>query len=240
MKKSINDTLQFKTQDIHFYIVLISAPLLITMYRYFSMSTDFQHYFPNLANDFAGSILSYKLQFVGFFVLMLIIPMLHILFWWKKPVTSFGFGLGDINYGLKFVLISILVLVLPFAFCGSYNPSVTLEYPLAKAIIGHRDFVPIYHFFYIVFYYIAWEFYFRGYLLFGLKDRYGAMEAILIQTISSCLIHIDKPFAEIILSIPTGIFLGFIALRTRSIWYVFLTHAALGVMTDLFIIFLQH
>jgi membrane protease YdiL (CAAX protease family) len=89
---------------------------------------------------------------------------------------------------------------------------------------------------YVVLYYVAWEFYFRGYLLFSLKKDFGALSAVLIQTISSCLIHIGKPEGEILGSIPVGILFGIIALRTRSFWYVFVLHAALGVLTDLFVL----
>lgn len=239
MKSEIERILQYKQEDRHYYLILLSAPVLITLYRYYSMSANFQQYFPSLRQDVAGNIMCYKLQFVGFFILMFLVPMVHI-YYWKKPLSEFGFGLGDMRFGLKFVILSFVFLVLPFAFCGSFDPTVTNEYPLAKAVITHKGFITGYHFFYAIFYYIAWEFYFRGYLLFGLKDRYGATEAIIIQTISSCLAHIDKPFAEIFLSIPVGIFLGFIALRTRSFWYVFLVHAALGVLTDLFIIYYQN
>ncbi|MCB9309659.1 MAG: CPBP family intramembrane metalloprotease [Lewinellaceae bacterium] len=239
MKKSVRDILQFKSEDIHYYIVLLSAPVLITLYRYLSMSENYRNYFPSLNADAEGIVISYKLQFVGFFVLMFILPLLHIAFWWKKPLEAFGFGLGDKRYGFRFLLLSFIFLVLPFAIGGSYDPSVNAEYPMAKPILDHHNFIVFYHLFYVAFYYIAWEFYFRGYILFGLKDRYGAMEAILLQTISSCLIHIDKPFAEILLSIPVAIFLGYIALRTKSFWYVFLVHASLGVITDLLIIYYQ-
>ncbi|HMT52579.1 MAG TPA: CPBP family intramembrane metalloprotease [Saprospiraceae bacterium] len=240
MKQKIQDILQFKVGDLHFYFLLISAPILITLYRYFSQSSHFLKLFPSLSQNELGNIISYELQFVGFFILMFVLPMLHILLLWEKPLSEFGFGLGDTRYGVKFLVLSLLFLVVPFAFCGSFDPNVTSEYPLAKALIQHKNQLPVYHLFYTVFYYIAWEFYFRGYLLFGLKERYGVMEAILIQTISSCLIHIDKPFAEIILSIPVGIFLGFVALRSRSFWYVFLVHASLGVLTDIFIIYLHN
>ncbi|MBF0472368.1 MAG: CPBP family intramembrane metalloprotease, partial [Nitrospirae bacterium] len=61
--------------------------------------------------------------------------------------------------------------------------------------------------------------------------------AILIETISSCLIHIGKPPGETIGSIIVGVIFGLIALRTKSIWYVFILHAVIGVLTDIFIIF---
>lgn len=240
MNKEVLSILNYKPEDKHHYILLLSAPLLITLYRYFSISEHFMAYFPSLASLPKGEIFACKMQFMGFFILMFLIPVCHVIFGWKKPLESLGFGLGDSKYGIKFIVLTISLLVLPIAWCGSMDASVTSEYPLAKSLIEYKEYVFSYHIFYIIFYYVAWEFYFRGYLLFGLKERYGAMEAILIQTISSCLIHIDKPFSEIFLSIPVGIFLGFIALRCRSFWYVFVVHATLGVLTDLFIIYFQN
>lgn len=64
--------------------------------------------------------------------------MLHILLLWEKPLSEFGFGLGDTRYGVKFLVLSLLFLVVPFAFCGSFDPNVTSEYPLAKALIQHK------------------------------------------------------------------------------------------------------
>ncbi|MBK8349449.1 MAG: CPBP family intramembrane metalloprotease [Saprospiraceae bacterium] len=240
MKREILKTLDYKSHDKHYYILLLSAPVLITLYRYLFMSQDFVQYFPAMSESVGGHILSYKLQFTGFFLLMFVIPMFHVLFWWKKPLVELGFRSGDIKTGLKFMLVMIIVLVIPFAFGGSCDQIVRTEYPMAKELISNHKFIPGYELFYVICYYIAWEFYFRGYLLFGLKDRYGTMEAILIQTISSCLIHIDKPFAEILGSIPVGIILGFVALKTRSFWYVFIVHATLGVLVDLFIIYYQN
>jgi membrane protease YdiL (CAAX protease family) len=64
------------------------------------------------------------------------------------------------------------------------------------------------------------------------------MNAILIQTISSSLIHLGKPEGEILGSIIVGIIFGAIAIRTRSFLYVFILHATIGVLTDIFILFL--
>jgi membrane protease YdiL (CAAX protease family) len=115
--------------------------------------------------------------------------------------------------------------------------SIRNEYPLARILLSHHEWFFAYETAYVIFYYVAWEFFFRGFLLFGLKDRFGNMNAVLIQTISSCLVHIGKPESEIIGSLIVGIIFGAIALRTRSFWYVFILHAAIGVLTDYFIIF---
>jgi len=233
----IKSILDYNVEDIHYYILLLSAPVLLTLYRYFSYPEHIFNYFPSLLTSPEGIATGYKWHLLGFFILLFIIPAFHVFFFWKKPFDDLGWGLGDKKYGIKFTLFTLLLVVLPVAYFGSSDPSVLSEYPLAKILLTEKKLVWGYHLAYVVFYYVAWEFYFRGYLLFGLKEKYGAIAAILIQTISSCLVHIDKPFAEIFLSIPVGILLGIVALRARSFWYAFLVHAALGVLTDLFIIF---
>jgi len=175
-------------------------------------------------------------QFLRFFGLFFVLPALYIKFVMKRPLSDFGLGLGDVKTGLK-----ILAFLIPVIFVAIYfaadMPDVRSEYPLAKSLLHERSHLVFYEAAYVIFYYIAWEFYFRGVLLFGLKDRFGAFNAILIQTISSCLVHIGKPEGEIIGSIIVGIIFGIIALRTRSIWYVVILHALIGVLTDLFIVF---
>lgn len=231
MKAEFN--LDFTKKDFHIYFILLSAPVLLTIYRYhgypgtFDLISDF-----GFKTDQATSIT----QFIIFFILMFIIPALYIKLFMKKNLTDFGFGLGNTKLGLKLLLL-IPIVVLPAIYFASQMPDVRSEYPLAKSLIQDQSHLLIYELAYIIFYYIAWEFFFRGFILFGLKDRFGAFNAILIQTISSCLVHIDKPEGEIIGSIIVGILFGIIALRTKSIWYVFLLHATLGVLTDLFIIY---
>lgn len=65
---------------------------------------------------------------------------------------------------------------------------------------------------------------FRGVLLFGLRDRMSQLAAAAVATLPYGLIHLDKPAAEAIGSIPVGFALAVIAGWTRSIWYGFALH----------------
>lgn len=225
--------LDYSSKDIHFYVILLSAPILLTIYRYhgypgtFELFSDF-----GLPTDQAIRIS----QFGIFFILMFIIPLLYIKLVMKKDLNEFGLGVGDIKLGSKLLLLIPLV-IMPAIYFTAKMPDVRSEYPLAKSLLENQTHLLIYEIAYIVLYYIAWEFYFRGFVLFGLKDKFGAINAILIQTISSCLVHIDKPEGEIIGSILVGILFGIIALKTRSVWYVIMLHVAIGLLTDLFIIY---
>ncbi len=226
----------FDKRDIHVYVMLLSAPVLLTLYRYHGYPDAFYSYFPAFRNIAGGDVVARYWQFMVFFVLMFILPALYVKVGMKKSLYDFGWGLGDVKYGVKW-LITIPLLVVPLIYIASKMPGIRLEYPLAKSLLINQKPLLVYETAYVLLYYVAWEFFFRGFLLFGLKERFGAVNAILIQTISSCLVHIDKPEGEIIGSIFIGILFGMIALRSKSIWYVFLIHVSIGVLTDLFIIY---
>ena len=235
MKLLINH-LKFNKKDVNTYLILVSAPVLLTVYSIYGNAKNICYYFTKLGELPLDNFYCTIIQFFFFFVLTFIVPLIFIKFRLKQPLVNFGCGLGDKKFGVKLLLISIPLLVAPLIFLASKMPAIRLEYPLCKLLFTHRQLIIWYELAYVIFYYIAWEFYFRGFLLFGLKDRFGNMSAILIQTIPSCLLHIGKPGGEFIGSIFVGILFGAIALRTRSIWYVFVLHACIGVFTDIFIL----
>ena len=80
---------------------------------------------------------------------------------------------------------------------------------------------------------IAWEFIWRGFMLFGLEKRFGGY-AVLMQMIPFVILHNGKPFLETFGAIFGGIALGILALRTRSFYYCVVTH--IGVMFSIDVI----
>lgn len=236
MKKWI-DSIQFQKADLHYYILLLSPPLLLLIYRYFFQAGHFAIYFHHSSPNYSFiTHIEAIYQFAAFFILAFLCPFFYILFSKRKMPSRMGLQRGDDKTGWMIVLISIPFILL-ISCISSTNPTFQSEYPLAKNLLQNKQFIFSYELAYVVLYYVAWEFYFRGFLLFGLKDKYGAMAAILIQTIASALVHIGKPMDEALGSIFAGILLGVIALRTESILYTFILHALLGVSLDLFIIF---
>jgi uncharacterized protein len=75
---------------------------------------------------------------------------------------------------------------------------------------------------------IANEFIFRGFLLFGLQDRFGT-GSIFIQTIPFVLVHLGKPDLETLSTILTGVYFGYICYRGRSFWPAFIVHMFINV-----------
>ncbi len=80
---------------------------------------------------------------------------------------------------------------------------------------------------------IAWEFFFRGFMLFGFgKDLLH--RSVLISTIPFTLMHFGKPELEMASALIAGFVLCFIALRSRSIWPGVLLHWLVASTMDFF------
>ena len=122
----------FNKKDIHFYVMLLSAPLLLTLYRYHAYTKYFYQYFSALADNPQADIYARYWQFIIFFLLMFVSPVVYVKFVMKKPLSGFGLRLGDIKYGSKW-LITIPLVVVPLMFLSSQMPDIRAEYPLAKA-----------------------------------------------------------------------------------------------------------
>jgi len=74
----------------------------------------------------------------------------------------------------------------------------------------------------------ASEFLFRGFMIFGLKEKFGE-GAIFIQLLPFIMVHFGKPEIETVSTIITGILFGYIAYRGKSFWPAFFIHMFINV-----------
>jgi uncharacterized protein len=79
----------------------------------------------------------------------------------------------------------------------------------------------------------AWEFLFRGYLLFGFERRIGPAAAIAVTTIPFVLMHFGKPLPEALGAAVAGVALGIVALRSRSFIPCAILHWSVAATLDL-------
>ncbi|MBE7448482.1 MAG: CPBP family intramembrane metalloprotease [Kofleriaceae bacterium] len=64
---------------------------------------------------------------------------------------------------------------------------------------------------------IALEYFFRGYLLGGMRAVMGE-NAVWMAMVPYVMLHFGKPMAEVLAAIPIAVGLGLLAMRTGSIW----------------------
>jgi membrane protease YdiL (CAAX protease family) len=218
-------------------IILLSIPVLLALYVRFGMAPNFDFFFGSLIGDpTLESFLRIFYQNISIFLLLFLVPLVIIRARFREPLSAFGLTTGDKKFGYKVVFISLIPisvgLILGAAMPGLRPPSFHDLYPAIPAVAGNV-WLFLLNALVLVFFYAAFEFFYRGYVLFGLKEKFGAAAAILIQAIPSVLIHFDRPDGEFFISIPAEIFFGWLALRTGSVWYGFLIHLFVGIGIEL-------
>ncbi|VUD68147.1 hypothetical protein TDB9533_04010 [Thalassocella blandensis] len=80
--------------------------------------------------------------------------------------------------------------------------------------------------------FICLEFFFRGFFLQSLRPAIGA-NAVWVMCVPYLMIHFPKLWLEATGAILFGLFLGILALRSRSIWGGFFVHAGVAVSMDI-------
>lgn len=147
------------------------------------------------------------------FLLFFILPMGIILFVFRENPRDFGFQLGDWRAGLVLTLGSILIMAPILFFIGRSNSSMKEYYNWQLGLLPWDMLVQLF----------AWEFLFRGWLLFGYARKFGP-EAIWLQAVPFALAHLGKPEVETLSTIFGGFIFGWIAYRTRSFLYPYIIH----------------
>jgi membrane protease YdiL (CAAX protease family) len=81
----------------------------------------------------------------------------------------------------------------------------------------------------LVLYMLCWEWYFRGFGLFGLAQGFGPLVAITIQALAFGLAHAGKPPVEMVGAFAGGAILGALCWREKSFVPAFFTHTLIHV-----------
>lgn len=182
-------------------VILISSSLLLILHSYFPLYSE-----PEL---FPLSVL--------FYLFIVPVVLIHFL---GAHLKEFGFRWGKWPFRKdRTALVGLLVFILLIAL--SFLPQFQ-DYYVTKMPSETWSLI-----LYIIFFsgsiLFAWEFFFRGFLLFGLKDRFGEF-AIVIQAVPFALMHIGKPPIEAFISVFAGLALGYIAYRSESFIPAFIIH----------------
>jgi membrane protease YdiL (CAAX protease family) len=136
----------------------------------------------------------------------------------RVDLRHWAFGLGDVRWWTPRVGLILILLAVGVPLFGVMVPELIEFYPRYKparrgdlsALLAFQLGIGVAMF--------SWEWFCRGFLLVGLKRHLGATAAILIQAFPFFLLHAKKPEAEMITSWFGGLFMGWLALRSKSVW----------------------
>ncbi len=155
-------------------------------------------------------------------ILYLFIPLIITTLIFRENPKEYGFSFGDWKLGIAFTIIGI-VLITPIIYYLARGDSETRKYyGDLTAGLPWTTFLNL----------IGWEFFFRGWILFGYARKFGH-EALWLQAVPFALVHISKPEIETLSTIFGGFAFGWLAYRTKSFIWPFLIHWYIGIFVIL-------
>jgi membrane protease YdiL (CAAX protease family) len=138
-------------------------------------------------------------------------------------LQDWGLGLGDWRWWAPRCGLLLLAVLPMVAIGASMSPELLEFYPevpyakeSASGLVRYQLGNGVYM--------MAWEWFFRGFLLFGIARYWGAIPAILLQAYPFMLMHKAKPELEMAASFGGSILLGLFCLRARCFWPAFVLH----------------
>ena len=211
-------------------VIFISVAFLQTISWYYTSRRFFRtNLFDYTPSGFDVYLIEYLYWFISDFFTLFILSSLVIKFVLKENLKDYGITPGDYKTGLKISLIFFSVM-LPLIWFVSSTESFVAKYPHLQNTRESWSIFFIYESVMLV-YMFAWEFIWRGFMLFGLKEKFGYY-AVLISMIPFVILHNGKPELETFGAILGGIALGILALRTKSIYYCVLVHISIMFSID--------
>ncbi len=169
---------------------------------------------------------------VGTWITYLLIPAMVIKLLLRGRLRDHGLRVRGMFTGCWVYLVFFTALV-PWLLFFSRTASFQAKYPFYQLQSGE----PLWPRFWIweMFYatqFFCLEFFFRGFVLHGTRHRFGVY-SIFVMTVPYCMIHYGKPMPETFSAIAAGIVLGFMSLKTGSIWLGGVLHVAVALSMDL-------
>jgi len=220
-----------RVEDLKPTVILMLAAVLLSIHRNFG-SVEFALRTFSQAQDLKAAIF----MFATAFLLLGLVPLVVIVFLFRDRAATYGFQLGDWKLGATFVLTLFPIITIALLYPASQTHEMRAFYPLAKhASTSISGFLSL-QITRVVLFYTAWEFFFRGFMLFGLRSYVGDWLAICIQMIPQCLWHIGMPTGELLSSIAGGVLFGIMAIKTKSLLWPLVLHSLIGISLDVFIV----
>ena len=254
-QKTLADDEERRRANLESWTVLLSCPILLTLQYYWVIHNNhigtIRMWLTMLPDDWQASLgavvfAEENRQLVrltywagSLYILYVGIPVLLLKTIVRRPPTEYGLKMRGAGqhawvYGLLFLGL------LPFVVLASYRESFQYTYPFyhlrPDEALWPRLF--IWELLYAL-QFVSLEFYFRGFLVHGTKRTCGPY-SVLLMTIPYCMIHYGKPMPEALGAIGAGIVLGFLSLKTRSVWMGAAIHIGVAWTMDTLAILHMH
>ena len=216
-------------------LACVSVSLLILHYGKFSSNMQLllnwldQSYWARLDASGWLALCGYLWWTLAHLLTFILLPWLVIRYGFKQSMRDFGWRWNQVGAHWRGYLL-LLSPILVFVVLVSMGEDFVNHYPFYHhAGRSWLDFL-LWELLYMS-QFVFLEFFFRGFMLNALRPAIGA-NAIWVMCVPYMMIHLPKLALEATGAILFGLFLGILALQSRSIWGGVLVHAGVALSMD--------
>ncbi len=211
-------------------VALWSSALLLVVLLYRGGFPNVTDVLPALGAVAETSLVAQLYWVFWGFLCYLIVPVGICLLVFRESPARYGLRI-HVSKRHALVYATLFVGMLPVVLLASTSASFVNKYPLVSDLGVDASRLALWEVARGL-RFVALEFFFRGYLLFALEERLGH-HAIAVSALPYAIVHLGKPFPEALGAIIAGGILGFLALRSRSVFGGILVHVGVATAMDL-------
>ncbi len=163
-------------------------------------------------------------------VLYALIPSLWIKWVYRERLRDYGWSMRGLGKHWKPYVLFFLLMLGPLLFAAT-TPAFKNTYPFFDYVKTSWTLFALWQAAYAL-QFVAVEFFFRGFITFGLYPRFGSF-AFFISMIPYAMIHFPKPLGESLGAMIAGLVLGYLAYKNKSIWGGAILHWLIAFSMDL-------
>jgi len=225
-------TLEWSPNDTDFFITILLVAAGFMAYFFMSKSTNLKNWFITRFGEEKTKVkwvIFERLLGVLFFG---IFPLLSVSLIFNDGIQNYGISSSHLILSMYWILgLSPLLIIMNYFNCKKEDN--LAMYPQIRKSEWNSKLVVLSAVSWIA-YLLAYEFMFRGYLLFVSVKYLGVWPAIALNIAIYALVHVPKGIKEAVGALPLGIVLGIITIKTGNIWVAFVVHVVLALSNEWF------
>ena len=237
--------LGLQQDDVRPLVILIVVALCLVFIHYFSdvwwlawfleslgltgLGADFRATFSGTnPRDLAPLLWWAGVSVAGYVV----VPVVLITLVWRQRLAEYGLR-WSADWRTLRPYLAFVVVMAPVVWIASSTDQFQARYPFLNMMPGEsiRSRWLIWESAYFA-QFFALEFFFRGFMVLGLKARFGWL-SIPVMVVPYCMIHFAKPMPEAVAAIVAGIALGHLSMKSGTVFWGALLHCTVAVSFDL-------
>ncbi len=228
----MKNILDWKDIDSDLYITIFVVTICFSAYYFLSNSESLKKFFIRRIGIEKIKIYWVLFEKLTGFIFFGIIPLTVVFIVFNDRILTYGISTENILLSLYWTAGLSPVLII-LSYFNSKTKENLQRYPQIRTSKWSLQLLVVSALSWVL-YLLAYEFMFRGFLLFVSERNLGVWLAIIINIVIYSLAHLPKGVKETVGAIPLGLVLCLITLQTGNIWASFFLHLVLALSNEWF------